>query len=151
MAVSVAGSKAASLIWSLAVFTRRKPNLALEEKPWWKKKEKYLYTNCSCRFSGQDFPALSISNMHLVNVNPPMYWQGVDTPLNLTSWEKLQLRTKVLWFKKLGRWWEKAELTVLHKTSLHNKMEMTDSLALGLFLSNCSHSSTKDTDNNHEW
>lgn len=41
MAVSVAGSKAASLSWSFVVLPRRKPNLALEEKPWWKKKKLY--------------------------------------------------------------------------------------------------------------
>lgn len=48
MAVSVAGSKAASLSWSLAVLPRRNPNLALAENPWWKKQQ--TYTSCKSRF-----------------------------------------------------------------------------------------------------
>lgn len=117
MAVSVAGSKAASLIWSLAVLTRRKPNLALEDKPWWKKKEKYLYTYCNCRFSGQDFPALSIKTennqceQHVFSQLQTTYVLarcGHTIKFNFQRETSTENKGVLIWFKKLGHWWDKA-------------------------------------------
>lgn len=68
MAVSVAGSKATSLSWSLAVLPRRNPNLALAENPWWKKQQ--TYTTCKNRFCVNNLNL----NLSISNYQTPYLW-----------------------------------------------------------------------------
>lgn len=95
IAVSVAGSKAASLSWSLGVRPRRKPNLALEEKPWWKKNDDTMtqYSNmCSwLMLIIYNIQTNSAASVYLLEpwscsvwLLPVGAWEGED---RLSGWE----------------------------------------------------------------
>lgn len=97
MAVSVAGSKAASLSWSFVVLPRRKPNLALEEKPWWEKKK--LNTNQQLWIYYIGF--------HAQNHQSKLDWIYVILcamcKQDVSCWQKLWLRTNVIHMIQLER------------------------------------------------